>query len=602
MEIVHSGAELAMRLEKAGRVAFVPTMGNLHAGHYTLCRIAREHGDAVVTSIFVNRLQFGPNEDFDRYPRTLEVDRAGLEREGVDFLFAPHEQEMYPTPQVYRVVPPGLADELEGAFRPGFFGGVCTVVLKLFNLVQPDVAVFGKKDRQQLKIVRGMVQQFNMPIEIVPAETVRADDGLALSSRNGYLAPDERVEAPNLYRVLRGIADAIAEGPPRLRQPRGRGPRRARRARMEGRLHRHPPRARPAHPPSRRLRPSEPPRGAGRRQARRHAAHRQRRRGAAIWARLGYLSQSTSCSRGILIRLPLCPSSIAMTSTFRLLLAALVLTAAPAALAQDAYPAKPIRLIVPFSAGCGHRHDRPLHRAKARRVDEGVGGRREQDRRGRRHRCGRGRRRTRGRLHAALRRLAVHDRRGRREEPRLRSGAPVRAGRAHRRRPARLRGEQGRPRQLDARVRGARQGATGQAQLRLGGRGQRQPPGAGASQLARAHRGRARAVPRHRRCHQGPPRRHDPGDDRVHSRHAAAGGGEAREGARGHRHQAHRAVARRAELAGGRHRASLRHQLLGHRGSRRHAGARSWRSSMPRCRRCSRNPRFASAWSAKAPR
>lgn len=212
MEIVHSGAELQRRLGNAGRVAFVPTMGNLHAGHYTLCRIAREHGDAVVTSIFVNRLQFGPNEDFDRYPRTLEVDRAGLEREGVDFLFAPHEQEMYPTPQVYRVQPPGLADELEGAFRPGFFGGVCTVVLKLFNLVQPDVAVFGKKDRQQLKIVRGMVQQFNMPIDIVPAETVRAEDGLALSSRNGYLTTEERAEAPNLYRVLRGIADAIAEG------------------------------------------------------------------------------------------------------------------------------------------------------------------------------------------------------------------------------------------------------------------------------------------------------------------------------------------------------------------------------------------------------
>jgi hypothetical protein len=143
----------------------------------------------VVTSIFVNRLQFGPNEDFDRYPRTLEADQAGLEREGVDVLFTPQEQEMFPTPQVYRVQPPPLADELEGASRPGFFHGVCTVVLKLFHLVQPDVAVFGKKDRQQLKIVRGMVQQFNLPIQIVPAETVRADDGLALSSRNTYLTP-----------------------------------------------------------------------------------------------------------------------------------------------------------------------------------------------------------------------------------------------------------------------------------------------------------------------------------------------------------------------------------------------------------------------------
>jgi pantoate--beta-alanine ligase len=187
-------------------------MGNLHAGHLSLCQIARQHGDAVVTSIFVNRLQFGPNEDFDRYPRTIEADRAGLEREGVDVLFAPREQEMYPTPQVYRVQPPPLADELEGASRPGFFHGVCTVVLKLFNLVQPDVAVFGKKDRQQLKIVRGMVQSFNMPIQIVPAETVRADDGLALASRNTYLSPAERAEAPNLYRVLREIADAIAAG------------------------------------------------------------------------------------------------------------------------------------------------------------------------------------------------------------------------------------------------------------------------------------------------------------------------------------------------------------------------------------------------------
>jgi pantoate--beta-alanine ligase len=212
MQIVHSAAELAELLAPAKRVAFVPTMGNLHAGHLSLCRIARQHGDVVVTSIFVNRLQFGPNEDFDRYPRTLEADCAGLEREGVDVLFAPKEHEMYPTPQVYRVQPPPLADELDGASRPGFFHGVCTVVLKLFNLVQPDAAVFGKKDRQQLKIVRGMVQQFNMRIQIVPAETIRADDGLALSSRNNYLSPGERAEAPNLYRVLRGIADAIAGG------------------------------------------------------------------------------------------------------------------------------------------------------------------------------------------------------------------------------------------------------------------------------------------------------------------------------------------------------------------------------------------------------
>jgi pantoate--beta-alanine ligase len=212
MDIVRTSAELAQRLKGAGKIAFVPTMGNLHDGHLSLCRIAREHGDVVVSSIFVNRLQFGPNEDFDRYPRTLDADRIGLEREHVDVLFAPNEQEMYPTPQVYRVQPPPLADELEGASRPGFFHGVCTVVLKLFNLVQPDVAVFGKKDRQQLKIVRGMVQSFNMPIRIVPAETVRAPDGLALSSRNTYLSPTERAEAPNLYRVLREIADQIAAG------------------------------------------------------------------------------------------------------------------------------------------------------------------------------------------------------------------------------------------------------------------------------------------------------------------------------------------------------------------------------------------------------
>jgi pantoate--beta-alanine ligase len=212
MIICHNAEELARHAEAYKQVAFVPTMGNLHEGHLSLMRIAREHGDGVVASIFVNRLQFGPNEDFDRYPRTFEEDRRKLESAGVDLLFAPDEQEMYPTPQVYRVQPPPLATELEGAFRPGFFDGVCTVVLKLFNLVQPDIAVFGKKDRQQLKIVRGMVQQFNLPIRMLAGETVRADDGLALSSRNGYLTPAERAEAPRLYRTLRDIADAIAGG------------------------------------------------------------------------------------------------------------------------------------------------------------------------------------------------------------------------------------------------------------------------------------------------------------------------------------------------------------------------------------------------------
>ena len=212
MDVAESAEALRDRLGPAARVAFVPTMGNLHAGHISLMEIARSHADCVVASIFVNRLQFGPNEDFDRYPRTFEADREGLAKAGVDVLFAPREHEMYPVPQLYRVQPPPLADELEGAFRPGFFHGVCTVVLKLFSLVQPDVAVFGKKDRQQLKLVRGMVQQFNLPIQIVPAETVRADDGLALSSRNNYLSPAERAEAPRLYRTLRAIADEIAAG------------------------------------------------------------------------------------------------------------------------------------------------------------------------------------------------------------------------------------------------------------------------------------------------------------------------------------------------------------------------------------------------------
>src|SRR5208283_1476524 len=202
MHIVTTAAELHPKVAGASTVAFVPTMGNLHQGHLQLMRIAREHGSAVVASIFVNRLQFGPDEDFDRYPRTFEADCEALRREGVDVLFAPQDQEMYPTPQVYRVTPPSLAEELEGASRPGFFHGVCTVVLKLFNLVRPDVAVFGKKDRQQLKIVRGMVQ----------AETVRAEDGLALASRNSYLSPQERVEAPRLYRTLSWVADQILAG------------------------------------------------------------------------------------------------------------------------------------------------------------------------------------------------------------------------------------------------------------------------------------------------------------------------------------------------------------------------------------------------------
>jgi pantoate--beta-alanine ligase len=178
-------------------------MGNLHEGHLSLMRLARQHGDPVVASIFVNRLQFGPNEDFDSYPRTMQADIDKLEQEGVYILFAPTEKDLYPQPQEYRVDPPQqLGDILEGEFRPGFFKGVCTVVLKLFSCVQPRVAVFGKKDYQQLMIVRQMASQFALPVEIVPAETIRAEDGLALSSRNIYLSTEERAEAPALQRQL----------------------------------------------------------------------------------------------------------------------------------------------------------------------------------------------------------------------------------------------------------------------------------------------------------------------------------------------------------------------------------------------------------------
>lgn len=213
MKIVHTIEDLRAQLSGQTRAAFVPTMGHLHAGHLSLMRLARQYGDPVVASIFVNRLQFGPSEDFDRYPRTLEADCEKLEREGVYVCFAPDEKAMYPEPQEYRVAPPhDLADILEGEFRPGFFTGVCTVVLKLFACVQPRAAIFGKKDYQQLMIVRRMARQFALPVEIIAAETVRADDGLALSSRNGYLSPQERAEAPRLYRGLNRVKDRIHQG------------------------------------------------------------------------------------------------------------------------------------------------------------------------------------------------------------------------------------------------------------------------------------------------------------------------------------------------------------------------------------------------------
>ena len=213
MKIISNIEELRDQLSGQLRTAFVPTMGNLHEGHLSLMRLARKHGDPVVASIFVNRLQFGPNEDFDKYPRTFQADVEKLEKEGVYVLFAPTEKDMYPEPQEYRVQPPdGLGNTLEGEFRPGFFGGVCTVVTKLFSCVQPKVAVFGKKDYQQLMIVRNMTRQLGMPTEIIAAETYRADDGLALSSRNMYLSAEERAEAPALFRALNQVAEEVRGG------------------------------------------------------------------------------------------------------------------------------------------------------------------------------------------------------------------------------------------------------------------------------------------------------------------------------------------------------------------------------------------------------
>ncbi len=210
MRIISDINELRSQMHGQNRVAFVPTMGNLHEGHLSLMRLAAVHGDPVVASIFVNRLQFGPNEDFDKYPRTLQVDADKLEKEHVYVLFAPTEKELYPEPQEYRIQPPTqLGDILEGEFRPGFFQGVCTVVLKLFSCVQPKVAVFGKKDYQQLMIIRSMVRQLALPVEIIAAETVRDADGLALSSRNQYLSAEERAEAPRLYRVLNQVRERL---------------------------------------------------------------------------------------------------------------------------------------------------------------------------------------------------------------------------------------------------------------------------------------------------------------------------------------------------------------------------------------------------------
>lgn len=212
MDIIATIPELRQRLADAGRVVFVPTMGNLHAGHIALVRMARERGDCVVASIFVNPLQFGANEDLANYPRTLQADCERLSAAGANVVFTPTEQELYPTPQTVQIEPPPIANELCGAHRPGHFQGVCTVVAKLFNIVQPAVAIFGRKDYQQLFILREMVRQLEIPVEMVAGETVRESDGLAMSSRNGYLKPAQRVEAPRLYRALQQVVMAVQQG------------------------------------------------------------------------------------------------------------------------------------------------------------------------------------------------------------------------------------------------------------------------------------------------------------------------------------------------------------------------------------------------------
>jgi pantoate--beta-alanine ligase len=209
MHTFHRLDDLRQYRQSVARVAFVPTMGNLHAGHLALMRLAREYADTVIASVFVNRLQFGPGEDFERYPRTLQADSEKLAEAGVDALFAPDEDELYPEPQTCFVEPPDLQHLLEGEFRPGHFRGVATVVLKLFHCVQPQAAIFGKKDYQQWMLIRLMARQLALPIEIVGMETVRAPDGLALSSRNAYLSPAERAEAPRLYRTLRELREAV---------------------------------------------------------------------------------------------------------------------------------------------------------------------------------------------------------------------------------------------------------------------------------------------------------------------------------------------------------------------------------------------------------
>lgn len=202
MEVIKTIKELRERLRDERSVGCVPTMGNIHDGHLSLVKIARANAALTVTTIFVNRLQFGQGEDFDKYPRTFEEDCEKLEAAGNDIVFAPDEKEMYPEPQTFYVELPKSANKLEGRFRPGHFRGMATVVLKLFNIVQPQVAVFGEKDFQQFMVIRRMTQDLCIPVEVVGAATVRTPDGLAMSSRNRYLTPEERQRAPRIHQAL----------------------------------------------------------------------------------------------------------------------------------------------------------------------------------------------------------------------------------------------------------------------------------------------------------------------------------------------------------------------------------------------------------------
>jgi pantoate--beta-alanine ligase len=218
MQIVNTIAELRQILQQQPDIAFVPTMGNLHAGHLHLVSLAKQQASCVVVSIFVNPLQFGPGEDLANYPRTLNADCEKLAEASVDIVFAPTVSELYPDfdgvnlNQTMVVTPPPISNDLCGVSRPGHFSGVATVVMKLFNIVQPNIAVFGKKDYQQLQIIRQLVRQFNLPIRIVTGETVREANGLALSSRNGYLNADQKVQATQLVRTLSEIVKAVQKG------------------------------------------------------------------------------------------------------------------------------------------------------------------------------------------------------------------------------------------------------------------------------------------------------------------------------------------------------------------------------------------------------